>query len=113
MLSLENHQEVENELARAEQAQREGLQGRARVCARRAAGIVLRVYYRSHPIASSPASVMDFLQLLRDDPNTGPEARRIANLLLTRVNEDFQLPVEGDLISETRRLIQILEKDIH
>jgi hypothetical protein len=112
MLSLELHSEIENELARAEQARKDGLEGRARVCARRAAGIVLRAYFQSHQVPKTHFTVYDLLQRLRDEPRTAPELRRIAILLLTRVNEDFQLPVEGDLIAETRQLVLILEKDI-
>ena len=113
MLSLELHHEVEKELDRAEKARQDGLEGRARVCARRAAGIVLRAYYQAHPVTPAPASAYDYLQLLRDDPQMNPELRRIADLLLTRVNQDFHLPVETDLIAATRRLVQILEKDIN
>jgi hypothetical protein len=112
MLSVDLRYEIENELARADKARREGLEGRARVCARRAAGLVIKAYFHSHPIASTPVSVYDYLQAFRDDPRTSSDARRIASLLLTRVNEEFQLPVEGDLVSDTRRLVQILEKDI-
>lgn len=112
MLSLELHNEIENELARAEQARQKGLESRARVCARRAAGIALRAYYQSHQVPVAQSTIIDLLQLLQDDPQMDSELRRIANLLLTRVDEDFKLPFEGDLITETRRLVLILEKDI-
>ncbi len=113
MLSLELRNEVEKELARAEKARQEGLEGRSRVCARRAAGMVLRAYYETHPMTPAPPSAYDTLQLLRDDPQMNPELRQIAELLLTRVNQDFHLPEEIDLVAATRRLVEIIEKDIN
>jgi hypothetical protein len=112
MLSADLKNAIDTELERAEQSRREGLEGRARVCARRAAGLVLKAYYQTHPIDSVPASAMDTLKFFRDDSHADPEAREIAGRLITRVNEDFQLPTQGDLIADARRLVQILEKDI-
>lgn len=109
---MELHDQVESELARAEKAHLEGLEGRARVCARRAAGFILRVYAQPYLDSPQPTNAYDLLQVVRDTPRFPGEVRRIAGLLLTRVNEDFELPDHTDLVAETRRLVQLVESEI-
>ena len=99
------------ELAAAEKARSAGFEGRARVSARRAAGIAVRSYLGNRGIPPGTTSAFDILRVLRDEHDTPDEIRQVIDHLLMRVNEDFQLPAQVDLIAETRWLIQILNKD--
>ncbi len=96
--------QYENELERAESAQAGGNEGQARVCARRAAGIAIREYYTRRGKELQKPSAYDLLHMLLQDPSCPTEVRQSAEYLTTRVNEEFKLPVNVDLLAEARKL---------
>jgi hypothetical protein len=96
---------IEGELARAEQARADGREGRARVCARRAAGWALRPYYVDRTGLAAPANALDLLRWFRSDAAAPTELRSAAERLTVRVTEDFRLPHNQDPISDARRIV--------
>jgi len=104
-----NDEQIEAELAHAEAARRDGFEGRARVCARRAAGLAIRAYAQRHGLDLPYSSAYDLLISLADISSIPDEARQAALLLTERVDTDFKLPADVDLISEARRLIAALD----
>jgi hypothetical protein len=108
---VDGQAEIQAELERAEQARARGNEGQARVCARRAAGIATREYLTRQGIRPPSVSAYDLLNQLKSDPRLSPDLRTIAEHLTLRVNEEFKLPVEADLIAEARRFCeQLLSK---
>ncbi len=101
---------IEVELDLAEKSRREGYEGRARVCARRAAAIAIREYFVRHRIPEVPGNALGLIQAVKSLPDIPQEMRRLAEILLLRVDEDFQLPPEIDLIAAARKLIGELER---
>ena len=102
--------EIQAEFERAEQARARGNEGRARVCARRAAGIAAREYLtRRGEIIRTP-SAYDLLNRLAEEQSLSAELRQSARYLTLRVNEEFKLPVNVDLIAEARKLCDELLK---
>ena len=101
---------IEAELAQAETARASGYEGRARVNARRAAGMAVRAYLMARGEVVGTGSAVNLLQALRDQPDTPDELRQVLEHLLLRVNQDFELPLSVDLIVETRWLVQSLDK---
>jgi len=101
---------LQAEFDRAEQARADRNEGQARVCARRAAGIAIREYFTRKGIAAPGASAVDLLNLLKDDPLLSPDLKSIADHLTLRVNEEFKLPVDADLVAEARKLCDVLLK---
>jgi hypothetical protein len=102
---------IQSEFERAEIARKQGNEGQARVCARRAAGIAIREYYtRRGKIVRTP-SAYDLLQLLADEPQLAPELKQAATYLILRVNEEFKLPVDVDMLDEARKLCDGLLKE--
>jgi hypothetical protein len=97
-----------NELAQAAAARENGNEGMARVCARRAAGLIVGEYLQRQGIPSPGPSAYDRLNLLLDLAYVSKQAREISKHLIRRVNKDFNLPVEADLIAETRHLAEEL-----
>lgn len=95
--------EIDAEFEKAEQARARENEGQARVCARRAAGIAVREYLTRQGIRPHSTSAYDLLNLLKDDPHLSPELKVIAAHLTLRVNEEFKLPINADLIAEARR----------
>jgi HEPN domain-containing protein len=110
MISQETLAQANTELAHAENARATGFEGRARVSARRAAGLTARSYLGNRGIPVESTSAYDVLQLLRDQPESSDEIRQVIDHLLMRVDKDFQIPAQVDLIAETRWLIQILSE---
>ena len=101
---------IQTEFDQAERARAEGNEGRARVCARRAAGIAIREYFTRKGVTPSSASAVDLLNLLKADPLLSPDLKPIVEHLTLRVTEEFKLPVQADLVAEARKLCNELLK---
>jgi hypothetical protein len=102
---------AEAELARADQARASGVEGRARVCARRAAGFAIQGYLQAHEMSVGSISVIELIGFFRDQPDVSNEMRQVLDHLLLRVNTESELPASIDLIAETRWLVSSLNKD--
>jgi hypothetical protein len=96
------------ELNQAELAREAGNEGRSRVCARRAAGIIAGEYLSRHGQNSLTFSAYDLLRRLLADPYLPLETREIVAHFILKVNEDHRLPEEIDLIIEAQRLANSL-----
>ena len=92
----------------ASAARQAGNEGRARVCARRAAGLAAAAYLQSLGAAPDTPSAYDSLKALTACPQAPKEAQDIAGRFLIRVTPDFELPAPIDLIQEARRLASSL-----
>ncbi|MFZ5878435.1 MAG: hypothetical protein ACOY0R_03605 [Chloroflexota bacterium] len=92
------------EFERAARARIQKNEGQMRVCARRAAGIAIREALTRQGKRPPSLSAYDLLNLIKEDPSLPPDLRRAAEHLTLRVNEDFTLPVEADLVAEARAL---------
>jgi len=103
-------QKIAAEFDRAEQARAKGNEGQARVCARRAAGIAVHEYFHRRGIRPPSTSAIDLLNLLKDDPLLSPDLGLIIDHLTLRVTKEFKLPVEADLIAESKKLCEALLK---
>ena len=103
-------EELLQEFERAELARSRGNEGQARVCARRAAGIAARAYLTRRGESVRTPSAYDLLNVLKDDAHLPPDLKLIADHLTLRVNEEFKLPVNVDLIAEARKFCEELLK---
>jgi hypothetical protein len=111
MLFMDWNSQIEAEFTKARQARARGNEGQARVCARRAAGYAAREYFTRLGRSVRTPSAYDLLNLLIEDPSLPDELHRSAEFLILRVNEEFKLPVDVDLISEAESLCAGLLKD--
>lgn len=102
--------DIAAEFEKAEQARARGNEGQARVCARRAAGIAIREYLTRRGIRPPSVSAYDLLNLLKEDPGLSPGLKMIADHLTLRVTEEFKLPVDADLVAESRRFCEELNE---
>ena len=73
-------QDIETELEKAESARRAGNEGRARVCARRAAGIAARTFLTRHRVRMGDTSAYAALQALAEFPRLSPDLRLAARI---------------------------------
>jgi hypothetical protein len=102
------YESFEREIALAQEARSASNEGRARVCARRAAGLVAGEYLRRQGLSPRRSSAYARLQDLADVPGFSLQAYRAIELLTLRVTTDWALPVDADLIAEAHRLRQEL-----
>lgn len=104
--------EVHRELDQAESARSTGNEGMARVCARRAAGIALGEYFHRCGLTGYGTNIHERIIFFKSLPISNDRVEEILDHLLLRVNEDHKLPIEIDLIEETRLLIEYLQNKI-
>jgi len=98
----------QREMDQAQTARADGNEGKARVCSRRAAGIVIAEYLERQNIPQPGPSAYDCIRCLAEMEGLSPEAYEITSHLLLRINPDRRLPQEVDLIAEVFRLKGIL-----
>jgi len=98
----------QSELYLAEMARSLGNEGKARVCARRAAGIVINEYLRRLGLSPPDSSAYNTLKYFQSNPDTPEDAELIAGHFLERVDTNFMLPGQVDLIQDARWLAQKL-----
>jgi hypothetical protein len=85
-LSAGERLEIQTELRRAAEALAAGNAGKGRVCARRAAGVVLRAWHRERGTAGAPADAQSLLVLASSDSGLPEGARGAAGRLSASVS---------------------------
>jgi len=112
MTSLQYQAAIRRELEGAKAAYVSGNDGLARVCARRAAGIAAEMYIRENHFPDPGPSALNRLNYLAALPQIPLEAKKSINYLTERVNENFELPSNADLIAEAQKFIKLLFPEI-
>ncbi len=101
----------EMEMARASRQQ--GNEGRARVCARRAAGVVINEYFRRRGIANPQLSALNALRQLASYRAAPESVRDIAAHFLMHITPEHKLPDDIDLLAEAQWLADRLLRERH
>ena len=96
---------IEAELALG-RASAESNPGRARVCARRAAGWAIQAWYQAREGQGWGGDAMKQLNRLRADLAVPDAARRAAERLSTKVDREHGLPFDHDPIDDARVIIE-------
>ena len=105
---FEYHKEIEHAL----QARSIGNEGMARVCARRAAGIIIGEYLIQHGHTNLTHSAYDRITIFSDFPDVNQNCKDVACHFLQKVDKDHKLPLDADLISEAMWLEKTLLDDL-
>lgn len=100
---------IQAELENAHRARAAGNEGRARVCARRAAGLAIRAYYQRLDGPQWTGDAMKQLTRLQNDPVLPDALRAMAARLTTVVDHDHKLPFAEDPLEDARQIIEQLE----
>lgn len=101
--------QIKEELLLAKQSRLEGNEGRARVCARRAAGAAVKEYLQKKGITQKQENAIQSLLILGQMEMVPTRVQMAVELLVQRVNSDYSLPPEVDLIQEAGVVIQYIE----
>jgi HEPN domain-containing protein len=99
----------QRELEQARMARQVGNEGMARVCSRRAAGVVIAEFLeRDRGELPSTTSAFSLLKRLRDDSEIPQQVRAVVGHFITPINFDHELPSKADLIAEVYWLADTL-----
>ena len=105
-----NHwlEKLKHEIKQAEAARQMQNEGKARVCARRAVGHIIAAYLSREGFHPQIDSAYSRIQYFVNHPNISPKIREVAGHFLLRITHQHSLPVDADLIAETRWLAKKL-----
>jgi len=99
---------IQSELEQARKAQQSGNVGKARVCARRAAGIAIREWYKRRLGSGWQGDALKQLQRLQTDVLAPENVRAAARRLTTVVDVDHRLPFGDDPIEDARNIVAFM-----
>jgi hypothetical protein len=108
----ELNQEIEAEMDNARVAWEEGIEGRARVCARRAAGFAINAFGRERMGLKARTNAYDLLKWFRDLSIVDPSLQQAAARLTVKVNASFNLPHSQDLLDDAQMIIDAILEDL-
>ena len=92
------------EIIQARAARQSGNEGMARVCARRAVGILLGAYIAQQGLTNPGTSAYDRMRLFQSLPHLAAPIREVIDHFLVHVTPDRTLPGNHDLIAEAEWL---------
>ena len=101
--------QVQEELLLAKQSRIEGNEGRARVCARRAAGTAVANFLNQKNDLNEPTTVLQALIAFQNTKELPERVQLALARLVQQVDQQYQLPPGVDLIEEAKLLISYTE----
>ena len=105
--------EVLRELIASKKAEQEKLAGRSRVAARRAAGIALLEYNRLVSFTQETQNYYDLLQAFSCQPGVPGDIQQATQRLCQRVDEQYNLPDDFNLIDDAESLVKYVDGQIN
>jgi hypothetical protein len=102
---------IEAEMADAIRSRSAGNEGRARVCARRAAGLATAVYYEKCMHVPAGKSAYDLIKWIGNRDELDLSVRAAAQRLIQKVTPDHTLPHQQDPLTDARLLISSILQD--
>jgi hypothetical protein len=108
MKSNDWKQLAKNELNLAENARNLGNEGRARVCARRAAGYVTGEYLQRKNIEIHSESALQRLKYLESTADLSSIEKETLHHFLIHTTPEHKLPIDADLIVDVHLLTRLL-----
>jgi hypothetical protein len=101
--------QIQIELENAETSRTLGLEGRARVCARRAAGMAVRAYFFAQRDVPAAGDTNRLLAQFLEMDSIPAEIRLAAQHLIQRVDQNYSVPGDIDLLADASTLINFLQ----
>ncbi len=98
----------DKELRRAVQARQEGNEGMSRVCARRAAGVIIGEYLQRRGFTGLTKSTYDRIRAILALPDVDESIKQVSYHFIMKVNQEHGLASGTDLIQEAAWLKYIL-----
>jgi hypothetical protein len=102
---------IHKEFGRAREALAAGNDGRARVCARRAAGVAITFWLQRHGTREWGLDAMNQLRSVSDETSMPESVRDAAARLTTKVTEQFTSPFSTDPVADGTILVEYFLQD--
>jgi len=102
-------EKIEKELENARSARNAGNEGRARVCARRAAGFAIAWMRNSNGKQVNENDSLNLLRSIETDEVVPAEVRDACKRLTAKVTADFRYPFPTDPIDDARIIIEYVK----
>ena len=99
---------IEQELAAGEAAGKDGNEGKARVCARRAVALATEAWLARCPVPPWRGDAMEHLRRLQQEASLPGPVREAAERLSTTVTKRHEAPFTTDPIGDARVIIEYL-----
>ncbi len=97
--------EIDTEFFGAHGSRAKGNEGRARVHARRAAGLAIGIYFKKLTGKNPPQSAYKLLEWFSQREEIPEDLQLSAGRLTVRVTPEFELPHEEDPIDDARKIV--------
>jgi hypothetical protein len=104
---MNSHITFKKEYKAAQDAQALGLEGKARVCARRAAGLLIQKYLSTQNLDTIKMNSLDLIKHLQQTSDSLELALLLSHYFEV-VNTDHHLPSDMDLVASLPKLAQLL-----
>ncbi len=101
---------INTELTKAEQALKEGNEGMARVCARRACGNAISFWLEDNPRQGYGESSMNQLKNIQVDDMVPEEVKDAAKRLTAQISGQFGSSISSDPINDANTIIKYCMK---
>jgi len=101
---------IDSELAAARDARQQGNEGKARVCARRAAGWAIALGFQDQFGAQATGNAFVLLAWLQRQSALSLELRQAAERLTVRINQDHELPHDQDPIDDAALIVAAMRQ---
>jgi hypothetical protein len=98
--------QIRHEMEHAAASRMGGNEGRARVCARRAAGWAVNHLRQSNNDAAKPGNAYEALRWLQDQTMIEESVRRAAQRLTTRLTPEHKMPYSEDPLQDAEWVIK-------
>lgn len=101
---------IAKELENAALARQAGLEGKSRVCARRAAGLAILSYYRISGVEIETKNILATINHFVTNKSVPLQLTHIASYFIEQVNPKYQLSSQVDLLEEVTLLCNGLDQ---
>ena len=102
--------QIEKELSTAREARQSGNDGKARVCARRAAGQAVAMYLAKNPMPAWGTDALSQLKHLKDSPEFSQPCRDAAARLTTKISDQFTYQFSTDPLEDANIIIRSIKE---
>lgn len=107
--SEQYREKIERELQEAVEARKQHREGRARVCARRAASVAIAWLYRSQGKDVGENNALHLLNSIQTAPGIPDSVRQASERLSARITTDFRYPFSTDPLDDARIIVEYVK----
>lgn len=101
---------IEKEFRDARDARQRGIEGRARVCARRAAGFAVAWLCQSRGLQVRESDSMNLLKGMQEDASLTQDVREASKRLTARIRPDFTYASPTDPLDDARIIVDYVKQ---